>query len=99
MDGDENKRRVPRYPVAAVVELPEGRGYTRDISATGALIDTDRAYLEGTMLSFALVFEDVADGPRRAQCEGEVVRVESRGDRFRLAVRMLAYRWIDEAGT
>jgi hypothetical protein len=93
---DAERRRAPRYPVSAAVELAVTHGFTRDLSATGAFIETDRPLAPGTRIVFTMVFEDVTDGHRRARCEGEVVRVERRGDRSGVGVRITAHRWVPD---
>jgi hypothetical protein len=91
--GTPERRKTPRFQVALRVELPEGTGITRDLSAHGVFFETDRVFALGQAIQFALVLEHIDPSqPVRLQCRGQVVRVERRNDTLGIAVAITAYR-------
>jgi PilZ domain len=91
--GTPDRRKAPRFQVALPVELPEGTGITRDLSARGVFFETDRALALGEVIQFALILQYIDPGrPVRLQCRGRVVRVEQRGHTMGVAVAITAYR-------
>ena len=92
------RRQARRYRVAVPVELAQGTGITRDISASGVFFETDLSFPVNATLSFSLVLEHAdPGGPVRLQCQGEVVRVEQREGKMGVAVRFTSY-WFDLPG-
>jgi PilZ domain len=88
-----DRRKAPRFRVALPVELVEGKGVTRDLSAGGVFFETDRVFGLGEAIQFALVLEYIDPGrPVRLQCRGRVVRLEPRGNTMGVAVAIAAYR-------
>lgn len=87
------KRTATRYPVAMHVEFGGGSAWTLDISATGALIETDQPFLIGTSLRFFLVQPDYPYGASRILCNGTVVWGEQDGDLWRLGLFMEPVRF------
>jgi PilZ domain len=88
-----DRRKAPRFQVALPVELVEGTGVTRDLSAGGVFFETDRVFGLGEVIQFALVLEYIDPGrPVRLQCRGRVVRLEPRGNTMGVAVAIAAYR-------
>jgi hypothetical protein len=88
-----DRRKAPRFRVALPVELVEGKGVTRDLSAGGVFFETDRVFGLGEVIQFALVLEYIDPGqPVRLQCRGRVVRLERWGDTMGMAVAIAAYR-------
>jgi hypothetical protein len=88
-----DRRKAPRFQVALPVELPEGRGITRNLSACGVFFETDRVFAVDEVIQFALVLEYVDPSrPVRLQCRGHVVRVERRDNTVGVAVAIKAYR-------
>lgn len=88
-----DRRKAPRFQVALPVELLEGRGISRDLSAGGVFFETDRVFGLGEVIQFALVLEYIDPGqPVRLQCRGRVVRLERRGNTMGVAVAIAAYR-------
>jgi hypothetical protein len=57
------RRRMPRYPICLVVETEQGKGITRDISASGVYFETAQLYEAGAPVCFTLVLE--CSGPAR----------------------------------
>jgi hypothetical protein len=75
------------------MELSEGTGLTRDLSACGVFFETDRVFAPGEVIQFALVLEHIdPNRPVRLRCRGQVVRVERRGDTMGVAVAITAYQ-------
>jgi hypothetical protein len=88
-----DRRKAPRFRVALPVELLEGTGITRDLSACGVFFETDRVFALGEVIQFALVMEYIKPGlPVRLQCRGQVVRLERQGNAMGVAVAITAYR-------
>ena len=88
-----DRRKAPRFQVALPVELVEGTGVTRDLSAGGVFFETDRVFGLGEVSQFALVLEYIDPRqPVRLQCRGRVVRLERRGNTMGVAVAIAAYR-------
>ena len=88
-----DRRKAPRFRVALAVELLEGTGITRDLSACGVFFETDRVFALGDVIQFALVLEYIdARQPVRLQCRGHVVRLERQDNTMGVAVAITAYR-------
>jgi len=93
-----DRRQARRYRVTVPVELEQGAGTTRDISASGVFFETDLSCSLGATLSFPLVLEHAdPGGPVRLQCQGEVVRVEQCEGKVGVAVCFTSY-WFDLQG-
>ena len=89
----DEKRAAVRYPVALRVDFEHGSGWTRDVSATGVCIDTDRAYGWGTPIRFVMNRSDKQGEVSRIACQGKVVWGEPVGGVWRLGVAMDAVRF------
>jgi len=87
------KRAAVRYPVVLFVEFDNGEGWTRDVSTTGACIETDRQFDCGMPVRFVLNQPDPQDGMTRIECRGKVVRAEQTGESWRVAVFMEGVRF------
>jgi PilZ domain len=91
--GIPDRRKASRFQMALPVELPQGMGITRDLSARGVFFQTDCLLAPGELIQFALVLEYVdPGGPVRLQCRGRVVRLERQGGTLGVAVAITAYR-------
>jgi len=91
--GIPDRRKAPRFQVALPVELPQGNGLTRDLSACGVFFQTDSVLALEEVIQFALVLEYVDPGrPVRLQCRGRVVRLERQDNTWGVAVAIMAYR-------
>ena len=84
------KRAAFRYPVVMFVEFENGTGWTRDISTTGACIETEQAFLYGAAIQFSML-KIQNDNATRLQCQGIVVRSEQHEELWRVAVAMEAF--------
>jgi hypothetical protein len=88
-----DRRKATRFQVALPVELVEGTGITRDLSARGVFFETDCVFGLGEVIQFALVLEYIDPGrPVRLHCRGRVVRFERQGNTMGVAVAITAYR-------
>src|SRR5262245_7523337 len=87
------RRRLPRYPVRLEVETEQGKGITRDISASGIYFETAERYATGSLIRFTLVLEHSGPAPIRWSCAGDALRVESRGNSVGVAVSITSH-WI-----
>ena len=69
------KRSEKRVRARLAVDLGRAKGVTRDVSASGALFETDVSYKVGSRVRFAI---DLATpwGPAHFDCKGKIVRLE-----------------------
>jgi len=74
------------YPVTWPVEFESGTGVTRDLSAYGASIATDRVLAEGDVVRFTVRMPGRSGGATRLLCEGRVTRVEPLGNQWEVSV-------------
>jgi hypothetical protein len=84
----EEKRAATRYPVAWFVEFENGSGWTRDVSTTGACIETDQPFACGVSIRFFLNQPEPQGWGKKVQCSGMVVWVEQTRDGWRVGVFM-----------
>jgi PilZ domain len=72
-----DRRQAQRIVVRLPVELENGKGITRDVSAGGVFFLTDLSFSIGEPINFRLVLERADPvGPLRVRCQGRVVRLE-----------------------
>ena len=82
------KRREERVFAELPVDLGSTTGLTRDVSASGVFFEIDWNHRLGSRIEFAV--EMVTPGGKMLlKCEGEIVRVEPRGARVGVAVRIV----------
>jgi hypothetical protein len=96
------RRQFPRFRIVLPVNLDDGVGWTRDVSATGAYLDLfDRPHRmprPGSHIAMELVLEHVnPESPFTVACEGEVLRVEQATAHVGVALRISSYQF--DAGT
>jgi hypothetical protein len=85
---EEDHRREERVRAALPVDLEGATGITRDVSASGIFLETDASCATGSSTSLAIDF-DTPGGKMTMSCAGEIVRVEPRGTRLGIAVKIL----------
>ena len=85
------RRRMPRYPVSLAIETERGKGLTRDISASGIYFESEQPYTAGARIHFALVLEYSEPMPLRLSCTGQVLRVDTHGNTFRVAASITSH--------
>jgi hypothetical protein len=79
-------RRFESLPVKVLND--ERKGVTRDVSASGVYILTDKHYETGSIITMTIDL-DYPPGTRM-RCVGTIVRVEDHGARVGVAVKMKA---------
>ena len=83
----QEKRKDERIFTALPVDLGNATGVTRDVSASGVFFEIDSSYRLGSAIEFAVEM-DTPGGKMLLKCEGEIVRVEPRGARVGVAVKI-----------
>lgn len=84
----QENRKEERVPAKLPVDLGGATGITRDVSASGIFFETDASYAVGGSISFAVEF-DTPGGKMMLKCEGDIVRIEPRGKRVGIAVKIV----------
>jgi Tfp pilus assembly protein PilZ len=84
----QEKRKDERVFTTLPVDLKNTTGLTRDVSASGVFFETDARYRLGNAIQFAVEM-DTPGGKMLLTCEGEIVRVEPRGARLGVAVKII----------
>jgi len=74
-------------PASLRVGLEGASGVTRDVSASGIFFETDASYAADSSIQFTVDIE-TASGQMLLCCQGHIVRVERRGPRIGVAVRI-----------
>lgn len=72
-------RKKERLKTALTVQLEQGQGVVRDLSASGIYFVTDVPLKVGESLRFTLEFQNTRTGPISANCVARIVRVEKQG--------------------
>ena len=86
--------RDQRLAVVLPVELWNGNGVTRDVSASGVFFETGLTFSAGAGIVFSLLLEHAdPGGPMRLHCQGKVVRVERLRGKFGVAVAINQHRF------
>ena len=84
---EANQRSAERYEVELPITMEGEEGATQNLSSTGMLIESSAAPEIGARVEMTLQY--LMDGQDFAlACQGEVVRVERRGDGYNIAVRL-----------
>jgi len=84
---EHEKRKDERILTALPVNLETATGVTRDVSASGVFFEIDSNYRLGSEIAFTVEL-DTPGGKMVLKCEGEIVRIEPRGQRVGVAVRI-----------
>lgn len=82
------KRKDERISTALPVGLGTAIAITRDVSASGVFFECDASYALGSDIEFTLEL-DTPGGKMMLRCEGEIVRIEPRGERVGVAVKII----------
>ena len=83
----DTKRNADRFDTQLPVEIDGISSLTRNISATGMYVETDSRLTPGSHIHFTV--EVVVWGKKlKLVCDGEVVRVEQKGDKTGVAVKL-----------
>jgi hypothetical protein len=87
-----DRRRAWRYPVHLDVNLENGKGVSRDVSASGIYFETDAALTPGQVINFSFCLEKVYPDVRLdLKCAGTIARIDQRGGRVGVAVTIDAW--------
>jgi hypothetical protein len=73
------QRTDARVKSRLTVQLQQGHGVVRDLSATGIYFVTDVPLKAGQPLKFKLEFKDAGAGGMSATCTARILRVEKQG--------------------
>jgi hypothetical protein len=93
--GAEN-RRAHRHKGKLPIEYDDGKGITRDYSGSGVFFETDKYFSPGQKIELSICLRDInMDIPRYMRCSGEIVRVESKGEKIGVAVTITAYSFTE----
>lgn len=91
----DEKRASQRIDVEVPVHIGHERAYTRDISWAGIYFVTNQSFLEGRDLRFSLDLSYALPGkPIKLDCRGEVIRVETHGERYGVAVKINNFQYL-----
>ncbi len=83
-------RSEPREAVSLPVQLDNGvRVTTRDISASGMYFETDSLQHLGDLVNLEINL-DTPGGPMKLIAQGQIVRIESHGNRTGVAVKLVS---------
>ena len=94
------RRQEPRMHIVLPVNFDDALGQTENISASGIYVTFANGAAQhvqpGSSVRLEMLFEHATpDGPLKVACEGDVVRVERRGDQLGVAARITSYRFGD----
>lgn len=84
---EKQKRKEERVSTELPVYLGGAIGKTRDVSASGILFETDASYALNSSISFAVEL-DTSGGKMVLRCQGEIVRIEPKGQKVNVAVKI-----------
>lgn len=70
------------------VDLGTATGITRDVSASGIFFEMDASYAVGSTMDLTVEFE-TPGGKMMLKCHGNIVRIEPRGSRVGVAVKII----------
>jgi hypothetical protein len=85
---EHEKRKDERISTVLPVDLGTTTGTTRDVSASGVFFEIEATYRFGAVIEFTVEL-DTPGGKMLLKCEGEIVRIEPRGQRVGVAVRIV----------
>lgn len=88
------RRKAPRLPIRLPVELEHGKGWTRDVSASGVYFETMEPFAPGAPIRFSLVLTYASPTVLRLECKGRIVRVERGEGRIGIAAAIKSSRMV-----
>ena len=95
MNPTDEKRASQRIQVEVPVYIGHEKAVTRDVSWAGIYFLTDQTFAEGGELNFALDLSYALPGkPIKLDCQGEVIRVEQRGEKFGIAAKINNFQYL-----
>ena len=84
---NRNQRTEERVSAALPVDLGTATGITTDVSASGISFETDATYAFGSTVDLTVEFE-TPGGKMLLKCHGNIVRIEPRGKKVGVAVKI-----------
>lgn len=88
------KRNAPREAAELTISLADGsRGTTRDVSVSGLFFECSTDLAVGSEVSFSLEFDGL-NRPLKLVSQGLIIRVEQKGERTGVGVKMLSTKFI-----
>ncbi len=84
---DKRQRKEERVSATLPVNLGTAKVITKDVSASGIFFETDAAYAIDSTISFTVEL-NTPGGKRLLKCRGSIVRVERRGEKVGVAVKI-----------
>src|SRR5262245_59607601 len=93
------RRQEPRFQIVLPVMLDDTTvGQTQDVSASGIYVTFRQAVTHSLLLGSSIRIEMLLahaspDGPVQVACDGEVIRVDRRGEEIGIAARITSYRF------
>lgn len=95
MNPGKEKRASQRIQVEVPVYIGKEKAMTRDVSWSGIYFLTDQSFDKGCLLNFALDLSYALPGkPIKLDCQGEVIRVEQRGEKFGIAAKINNFQYL-----
>jgi hypothetical protein len=88
VNAGRESRKEERVPVTLPVYLANLDCITRDISASGAYLETSSSFAAGERIDFSIEF-DSPSGKLMFTCNGEVIRSEIQAGKVGLAVKIV----------
>jgi len=86
------RRRAVRHEVRLPVKLDWGEGVTRDMSVSGAYIESPEIDVPvGQTVTFSITVGEGSSSSWTLRCEGLVIRIEHEGDRVGIATSIDRY--------
>jgi hypothetical protein len=92
---EQRRRKEERIAAALPVRGGQFQGVTRDVSASGVYFETVVPFTASSEVAFHIELDSSA-GKLRLLCRGSVIRVESKGDKTGVAVKITESR-LEEA--
>jgi hypothetical protein len=92
----DEKMSSVRLQVEIPVYIGQEETITRDVCYSGVYFLTDQSFVVGDDLNFLLEFPYALPGKKnKLDCQGEVVRVEQRGKKLGIAVKINNSQYIN----
>ena len=96
MNRTDEKRVSQRIQVEVPVYIGQEKAVTRDVSWSGIYFLTDQFFAEGGALNFSLDLNYALPGkPIKLDCQGEVIRIEQRGEKFGVAAKINNFQYLN----
>jgi len=88
INAERGLRKDERLAVSLPVSTPNGECTTRDVSASGMYLESNKTFVAGEFVDFSIEFEGPSGG-LMLKCNGEIVRIEDRNGKIGVAVKIV----------